>query len=118
MRGQVAVAFDDIPTDFEDRIQAELVAALEEAGVVDVLVVDPVALRRGQLAASLRARGRHVSEAATPLDAIDRLGESRHHPGMIAIADTVPAGIADELRAYVRVEHPDVRLVRRMAVAR
>lgn len=113
-RGQLAVAFDDVPTDFEDRIQAELVAALEEAGAIDVLIVDPVAPRRGELAVALRAAGRHVSEAATPLDAIDQLGESRHHPGLIVIADTVPASIANELRAHVRVEHPDVGLVRMM----
>jgi hypothetical protein len=118
-QSDIVVAFDRIPTDFEDWMQAELVAALEAAdGKVHILLVDPVAVRRGDLAASMRAAGRHVSEAATPLDAIDHLGESRNRPDMVAIADTVPVGIADDLRAYVRAEHPDLGLVRTKAVTR
>jgi hypothetical protein len=111
-RGEIAVSFDDVPTDFEDWVQAELLAVLEAQGEHGVLLVDPVAVRRREVAVALRASGRRVREAATPLEAIDQLGESRYHPQVIAIADTVPARIANDLRGYVRIEHRDLVLVR------
>ena len=115
--GQLAVAFDDLPTDFEDWIQSALVAALDAEPVTHVLLVDPIALHRGPVAASMRTAGYDVREVATPLDAIDRLGESRDFTQIVAIADTVPAGIADDLRAYVRAEHTDLGLVRILAAS-
>ena len=118
VRGELAVAFDEVPTDFEDWIQVELLALLESHAIADVLLVDPVVLHRREVAKVLRAVGHRVSEAATPLEAIDQLGESHYHPGIVAIADTVPAGIADDLRAFVRVEHTDLALVRLMNSAR
>jgi len=111
----VVVAFDHLPTGFEDGIQVELVAALEGDAMPHVLLVDSLTWRRTQTAALLRATGRRVSEAATPLDAISHLGEARAR--VVAIADTVPSGIADELRAYVRTEHADLQLVRMIATA-
>jgi hypothetical protein len=114
--GSIVVAFDDVPTDFEDWIHAELVATLQAKDRPLVLLVDPIARRRATAAAALRATGRNVQEVATPLCAIHQLGESHYRPRMVAIADTIPAGIADDLRAYVRTEHPDLVLVR-MAVA-
>ena len=115
---QIRVVFDALPEDFEDRIQSQLLATLESEHVVHVLLVDPISQRRALVAASLRATGRRVSEAATPLDAIDCLGESGSSPRMIAVADTVPPGIADELRAYLRDAHADLGLVRMMAASR
>jgi hypothetical protein len=116
--GVVVVAFAQTPIDFEDWMHAELVSALESEGEAHVMLVDPIALRRGRIAATLRDSGRTVSEAATPLDAIDRLGESRYRPRTIAVADTVPAGVADELRAYLLAEHADIGVVRMMSGAR
>lgn len=116
--GEIAVATDAAAPDLEDWIQAELLAMLEAADGADVLLVDSIPARRARTADSLRAVGRRVSEVATPLDVIDRLGESGCHPRLIAIADTVPSAIADELRAYVRREHPEIGLVRMMAGSR
>jgi hypothetical protein len=115
---QLAVAFESTPTDFEDWIQGELVASLEAEREVYVLLVDPVASRRRELADALRSTGHRVSEAATPLDAIYQLGESHYHPRLVAIADTIPSGIADDLRAYLRAEHPDSSLLRTKTGAR
>jgi len=109
---EIVVVFHDLPADFEDRIQGQLLAMLESEHVMHVLLVDPVSQRRSLVAASLRAAGRRVSEAATPLDAIDQLGESRAHLGTVAIADTIPPSIADELRAYLRSAHADLGLLR------
>jgi hypothetical protein len=81
-----------------------------------VLLVDPVPRRRATAAAALRATGRCVRAVATPLCAIHQLGESDDRLTMVAIADTEPAGIADDLRDYVRGAHPELVLVR-MTVA-
>jgi hypothetical protein len=116
--GVVVVAFAATPTDFEDWMHAELLAELESEDERHVMLVDPIAARRGQVAATLRESGRTVAEAATPLDAIDRLGESRYRPRTIAVADTVPARVADELRAYLLAEHADIGVVRMMSGAR
>ena len=89
--GQVAVAFDDLPTDFEDWIRSALVAALDAEPVTHLLLVDPIALHR------LRA--------------------SRDVTRIFAIADPVPARIADDLHAYVRAGHADLGLVRMLAAA-
>lgn len=109
---EVVVVFDGIPAKLEGDIDAQRFAADGDAEVMHVLLVDPDPRRRAEVAATLRAAGRRVSEAATPLDAVDRLGESRDHPRMIAIADTVPTSVADGLRAHVRLEHASLLLVR------
>jgi len=111
----VVVAFDEPAAELADRIQDELLAALESETVEHVVLVDPVTSRRAEMAAMLRAAGRRVSEAATPLEAIALLGESCGHAQVIAIADTVPEAAADELRAYMAREHPRLRLVRATA---
>ena len=80
-----------------------------------VLLVDPLPRRRATAAAAFRATGRRVRAVATPLCAIHQLGASHDRTTMIAIADTVPAEIADDLRAYVRDEHPTLVLVRMIA---
>jgi len=110
--GDLVVKLDEPPPDFDDAVQEELLAVLESQAVVHVLIVDPLASRRTRLAAALRATGKRVCEAATPLEAIAHLGESRAHPDSIAIADTVPPGVADELRAYMSTEHACLRVVR------
>ena len=110
--GSVVVAFRDVPPGLVDAVRAELQDAADGEDVARVLVVDPDAGRRGRLAASFRAAGLRVTEAATPLDAIVCLSESRGYPHTVAIADTIPARVADELRTYLELEHADLALVR------
>lgn len=112
--GGVAVEFDVVSTDFEDRVHSELLAARAAEDEQGVLLVDSIAARRGAAAVAFRAGGHHVREAATPLDAIDQLGESAYRPCFISIADTVPARIANDLRSYVRAEHRELVVVSTM----
>jgi PleD family two-component response regulator len=79
---------------------------------VRVLVVDSQAPRRQHLAATLRRAACDVTEAATPLEAIAHLGSSRAQPSYVAVADTVPSSIGDELRAYLTATHLDLTLLR------
>lgn len=76
-----------------------------------VLLVDPIGVRRRELATSLRATGRSVFEAATPLEAIRNLGHAPRHQ-IVAIAETSPRSIGEELRAYVIREHIGVDVAR------
>lgn len=76
-----------------------------------VLLVDPVGERRREVATSLRAFGRRVTEAATPLEALYCLDEGLP-PHVMAIADTSPITIGEELRAYVIAEHGNVSVTR------
>jgi len=109
---QIAIAFEQVPTDFADWLHAEGVAAVEAKRIDQVLVVDPFRARRAEVSRALRATGHSVHEVATPLEAIAQLGESRYHPQIVAIADTVPASIANDLRAHVRSEHGELELLR------
>ncbi len=111
LEGDVIVALDEPPPDFDDAIQEQLLAMLESDAIDHVLLVDPVAWRRIQLAATMRATGCRVSEAATPLEALAHLGESREHFSVIAVADSTPSSVADELRAYLGKEHQRLRVV-------
>jgi hypothetical protein len=63
------------------------------------------------MTAGFRATGCGVIEAATPLEAIVRLGESSFEPDVIAIADSHPAAAADEMRDFVERNHPNAKLV-------
>ena len=110
-RGATAIAFTSIPIDFAEVIQIELRADLEHAGASNVLVVDPQSPRRRRLAAALAGAGCFVVEAGTPLEAIAHLGQARARPWIVAIADTVPGAIADELRAYLADTDARVQLV-------
>lgn len=76
-----------------------------------VLLVDPIGERRLELATSWRVSGRRVTEAATPLEAIRFLGDAGR-PHYMAIAETSPRSIGEELRAYVIAEHDDVDVSR------
>ncbi len=110
--GAVAVSLGEVPAGFDDLVQIELLASLECQAVEHVLVVDPDPVTRARLAGRLRATGRHVTDVATPLDAIFHLDESGVHPRWVAIADTRPDVIASGLRAYLRGEYPALRQLR------
>jgi hypothetical protein len=98
---ELAVRFDVVPTDFEDVVQDEILADVESERVAHVLLVDPDPARRKPIADELRRNGCDVVELATPLDVIGRLGESRTHAWLVAIADSMPERVAEELREYL-----------------
>lgn len=79
-----------------------------------VLLVDPIGARRRRDATTIRASGRRVTEAATPLEAIYCLDAVRP-PQMMVVADTAPLSIGEELRAYVVAEHHGVDVRRTKA---
>lgn len=79
--------------------------------VISVVLIDADAARRTAVAAGFRAAGCEVIDVATQLDAIVRLGESHFEPDIIAVANSQPATDADEMRAFVRRDHPDSMLV-------
>jgi CheY-like chemotaxis protein len=85
-------------------------ASLASARVISVVLVDQDAARRARIATGFRAIGCEVVEAATQLEAIVRLGESRFEPDVIALANPQP-GTADDLRAFVERAHPHSMLV-------
>jgi PilZ domain len=99
--GALSVSFSEVPDDFADVVQAELIAELEIAGLSHVLLVDPMVAQRARRAEALRGAGCYVVEAATPLEVIAQLGGSHARAWTIAIADSVPAAIADELSAFL-----------------
>jgi hypothetical protein len=98
---EVAVRFETVPADFEDAVEDEILADVESERVAHVLLVDPDATRRRPLAEALRRNGCHVVELATPLEVIQRVGESQTHAWLIAIAETIPETVAEELRGYL-----------------
>ncbi|KAB2889584.1 MAG: hypothetical protein F9K40_19725 [Kofleriaceae bacterium] len=102
--GTLGIAFAGPPGELEECVQDELVALLERTEHVHVLLVDPDPIRRVVTAAQLRRAGRRVTEVSSPLEAIQRLAETSGRPTIVAVADTLPASIADELRTYLSAE--------------
>ncbi|HET7503594.1 MAG TPA: PilZ domain-containing protein [Kofleriaceae bacterium] len=109
--GNIAIKFDAVPEGFEDFVQDELLAAVQHDSLPRMILVDTRGPRRNTIANAFRAAGCDVTEASTPLEAIAHLGGSRFEPGLIAIADTVPESVAEELREFVLVEHPGAHMV-------
>ena len=79
--------------------------------VISVILIDEDTARRQLLAEAFRIVGCNLIEAATSLEAIVRLGESSFEPDVIAVADTIPATSANEMRDFVGRNHPQVKLV-------
>lgn len=79
--------------------------------VISVILIDEDAARRKLLAEGFQLVGCSLIEAATSLEAIVRLGESSFEPDVIAVADSIPAATADEMREFVGRHHPHVKLV-------
>jgi hypothetical protein len=79
--------------------------------VRSVVLIDATPERRELIAEAFRASGCAVLEIATPLEAIVRLGELQFEPDLVAIADSLPSSISDELRGFVEREHPEAKLV-------
>jgi hypothetical protein len=109
--GAVAMAFDTLSGELRRMIDELVTASRARIRVLSVVLIDAEAQRRSAMSAGFRATGCGVIEAATPLEAIVRLGESSFEPDVIAIADSHPATAADEMRSFVRRYHPNAKLV-------
>jgi hypothetical protein len=109
--GNIAIGFDAVPEGFEDFVQDELLAAVIHDSLPRMILVDTGGKRRNTMANAFRSAGCDVTEASTPLEAIAHLGGSRFELGLIAIADTVPETVAEELREFLLVEHPGAHMV-------
>ena len=107
----LAIEFAAAPRDFVDYVQGELLAAVEFDVVPDMVLVDPFVARRGMIAEAFRRSGCRVAEVATPLDAISHLERLQFEPGVIAIADTLPEAVAEELRNFLSGEHPYAHMI-------
>ncbi len=109
--GGVAIAFDTLSGELRSMLDELTTASRARIRVLSVVLIDADAQRRSAMTAGFRATGCGVIEAATPLEAIVRLGESSFEPDVIAIADSHPAAAADEMRVFVERYHPNAKLV-------
>ena len=107
----LAVAFDRVPTGFAQTIEEMHDALHGRRRVLSIVLVDAKDDRREMVADGFRAACCNVIDTATPLEAIVRLGESHFEPDVIAIADSSPAAISDELRRFVDREHPHAHVL-------
>ena len=108
-----AIAFKQVPSELEDILQKVVRAALEshrEAPPHEVLVIDDSSEVRRALQRDLRALGECAVLAATPLDAVDCLDQTRNID--TAIVD-LRLGHADglEFLCFLAEGHPSVRRV-------
>ena len=107
---RVAICFNATPALV--RLVDEMTAASRaKERVISVILIDEDAARRKLLAEGFRIVGCTLIEAATSLEAIVRLGESSFEPDVIAVADSIPAATANEMREFVGRNHPHVKLV-------
>jgi hypothetical protein len=109
--GGVAIAFDTLSGELRAMIDELATASRARIRVLSVVLIDADAERRSAMTAGFRATGCGVIEAATPLEAIVRLGESSFEPDVIAIADSDPSAAADQMRGFVERNHPNAKLV-------
>jgi len=108
---RVAIAFTAVPIAFADLMPGVIAAAIEGASLTHVLLVDADVERRAALGALMRHAGCRVAETSTPLDAIAHLGGSSVSTWLVAIADTRPPRLADELRGFLAREYPRLDVV-------
>lgn len=107
----LALAFATAPP-FLGRVLDELSdASHARRRVLTVVLVDTDPARREAMCVGFRGAGCVVIDAASPLEAIVRLGESSFEPDVIAIADSQPSASADNLREFARQYHPHAKLV-------
>jgi hypothetical protein len=108
--GSVAICFHTTPA-LVRLVDEMTVASRARERVISVILIDEDAARRKLLAEGFRIVGCTLIEAATSLEAIVRLGESSFEPDVIAVADSIPAATANEMREFVGRHHPHVKLV-------
>ena len=109
--GSIAMGLVVAPPSFTRIIDDTVSASHHRDRVLSIVLVDAMARRRNVMSEGFRAAGCAVIDVSTPLEAIVRLGESHFEPDLIAIADSSPTTISDELRRFVDVEHPRAKLV-------
>lgn len=107
----IAIAFDQLPEALVRMIDQMSGQSRAHARVMSVVLVDADAIRRSLMASVFRAVGCTVVETSTPLEVIVRLGESSFEPDLIAVADSMPSTVADDLRRFVERDHPQAKLV-------
>jgi len=108
---ELAIGFDAIPRNLEDCVRDELLAAAKHDAVPHMILVDRATERRGKFANAFRDAGCCVTAVSTPLEAIAQLGHLQFEPGIIAIADSVPESIAEDLRELLSEQHPEAHMV-------
>lgn len=106
----IAIEFDLLAAPLLRMIDTLTTASRARARIISVVLIDADAQRRSAMAAGFRATGCAVIEAATPLEAIVRLGESSFEPDVIAVADSDGAE-AESMRAFVERDHPHAKLI-------
>ncbi len=106
----IGVAFAALPLALLGMLDRLSTAARASARVMSVVLIDAVGTRRSAMAAGFRATGCSVVEAATPLEAVVRLGEAMFEPDVIAVADSQSSAAA-EMRVFVAREHPGIKMV-------
>jgi CheY-like chemotaxis protein len=106
----VAVVWGPITPDIEDVIEDEVVAAMEARRSPRVVVVDPREDRRHAVAEKLRAAGCTSIEAATPLEAIALVEQSRNHVVAVAMAETLTQTGPHELVEFLSESNPNIQI--------
>lgn len=107
----VAILFESTPALLVRMIDEMSAASRAHLRTLSAVLVDAEPGRRAVMAESFRAAGCRVVEASTPLEAIVKLGESHFEPDLIAIADSAPGVVADDLRRFMERNHPRAKLV-------
>jgi hypothetical protein len=107
----IAIRFEDMSPTLANMIEEMSTASRAHRRTLSAILIDADPSRRSAMAESFRAAGCRVIEASTSLEAIVRLGESSFEPDLIAIADSAPAALADDLRRFVERNHPRAKLV-------
>jgi hypothetical protein len=108
--GGIAIAFDMLAAPLLHMIDELSTASRARARILVAVLIDEDPKRISAMAAGFRATGCKVIEAATPLEAIVRLGETSFEPDVIAVADSKTDN-ADQMRAFVEREHPTTKLI-------
>lgn len=107
----LAIELDHAAPAYDALVGNELVAAAQNRRTPCAVVVASDEARRRPVADRLRTVGYVVVEAATPLEAVVRVGEASYEPQVIAVADTMLQTNADELRSFMLREHPDAEIL-------
>ena len=108
----LAMEFEEPPAALLAMIDGLETASNARNRVISIVLIDDDLPRRNRMADGFHAAGCTVIEAATPLEAITRLGESSFEPDVIAVADSQAAAQSDDMRAFVEREHPTVKMIR------
>ena len=107
---ELAIAFDAVADAVARLIDEEIRAVLASISRPRLLVVDPSAARRHQIAEKLRAAGCDPYEAATPLEAIDLIERPSSHIAGVAVAERLTQTDGEELCEFVAETNPGIRL--------